>query len=279
MEEKAKLINMADYEKSGEGANGESFNHKADKDIMLKLYVPGKIQQPLDEMHMALKVYQAGIPSPEPGEYVTDGNGRYGIRFRRINGKKSYARACGDNPEMVPQYAEEFARMCLDLHAIHVDRNLFESQKERYCRLLAENPFYTTAEKAKIEKFILDSPDTDTAIHGDLQFGNALFSPEGRFFIDLGDFSYGYHLFDVGMIYLTCMVDGEDFIQEAFHMNKATAEEFWRHFAPAYFGADRPLKDIEEEILPYSGLKTLIIERDTKCRMPELRRGLELILG
>jgi hypothetical protein len=38
------------------------------------------------------------------------------------------------------------------------------------------------------------------------------------------------------------------------------------------------LKDIEEEIRPYAGLKTLIVERDTKCPMPELRAGMASLL-
>ncbi|MBQ5474861.1 MAG: hypothetical protein IIT65_09185, partial [Lachnospiraceae bacterium] len=85
---------------------------------MLKLYFPGKVFQPLDEMLLARKVYEAGIPTPEPGEYVVTEDGRYGIRFRRIAGKKSYSRATADHPERVAEYAGEFARMCLQLHAI-----------------------------------------------------------------------------------------------------------------------------------------------------------------
>ena len=45
---KAIQIDLSDYEISGGGYNGESYNHKHDPSIMLKLYMPGKIQQPLD---------------------------------------------------------------------------------------------------------------------------------------------------------------------------------------------------------------------------------------
>ena len=43
-------ISLNDYVLSGGGANGESYDHKTDPSVMLKLYFPGKIQQPLDEM-------------------------------------------------------------------------------------------------------------------------------------------------------------------------------------------------------------------------------------
>ena len=163
-------ISLKDYTLSGGGANGESYDHKTDPSVMLKLYFPGKIQQPLDEMLLARKVYAMGIPTPEPGEYVVTEDGRYGIRFKRILGKTSYSRATGDHPEKVQQYADEFARMCLQLHATHIDTSKFENVKDRYYRLLEENPFFTPEEKEKLRRFIANVPDEDTAIHGDLQF-------------------------------------------------------------------------------------------------------------
>ncbi len=274
---KAIKIDMADYVHAGEGANGASYNHKTDPSIMLKLYNPGKIQQPLDEMILARKVFDAGIATPEPGDYVTDGE-RYGIRFHRIVGKISYARAVGENPDKTELYAQEFAQMCRELHAVHVDTSEFECVKDRYYRLLSENPFFTRQEKDKLVKFIADVPDCDTAIHGDLQFGNGIFVGDKRYFIDLGDFCWGNPLFDLGMVWLTCEFNQESFTKEAFHMDNATASRFWKAFAPAYFGADRPLAEIEAELLPFVGLKTIIVERDTRRPMPEFRAALKDIL-
>ena len=129
-------IDLADYEYAGEGANGVSYNHRYDPDVMLKLYRPGMVLQPLDERRIARKVFETGIPTPEPGDYVTDGT-RFGVRFRRIRNKVSYARAVGDHPENVVRYAEEFAGMCRKLHATHVDTVAFECVKDRYARQLA----------------------------------------------------------------------------------------------------------------------------------------------
>lgn len=271
-------ISLNDYVLTGGGFNGESYDHKTDPTVMLKLYMPGKIRQPLDEMELARKVFDAGIPTPEPGEYVVTEDGRYGIRFHKVVGKKSFSRATGENPDKVAEYAAQFAQMCLDLHSTHLDTSKFENVKDRYFRLLAENPFFSTAEKDKLERFIRNTPDEDTAVHGDLQYSNAIFAGDKRYFIDLGDFCYGNHLFDVGMVYLCCYLSEEDFIRETFHMPKDLAKRFWDEFAPVYFGKDRPLKEIEEEIRPYAGLKTLIVERDTNCPMPEFRAALSRIL-
>lgn len=271
-------ISLSDYVLSGGGANGESYDHKTDPSVMLKLYFPGMIEQPLNEMLLARKVYDLGIPTPKPGDYVITEDGRYGIRFHRIEGKVSYSKATSLHPEKVGQYASEFAGMCLDLHSTHIDTSLFESVKKRYFKLLEDNPFFTPKEKDKIGKFIADTPDEDTPIHGDLQYSNAIFAGDKRYFIDLGDFSWGNHLFDVAMVYLCCYLSDPAFILETYHLQKPLAMKFWDCFAPVYFGSGVPLKDIEEMIMPYAGLKTLIIERDTRRPMPEFRAALKSIL-
>ena len=271
-------ISLDDYVLFGGGANGESYNHKTDPSVMLKLYLPGKIQQPLDEMNLARKVYDVGIPTPEPGDYVVTEDGRYGIRFHRIMGKKSYSRATADEPEKVQQFATEFAMLCKQLHATHVDTSLFENVKDRYYRLLEENPFFTPKEKDRLKCFIANVPDEDTAVHGDLQYGNAIFVGDQRYFIDLGDFCWGNHLFDVAMVFLCCCLSEEAFIKETFHLPKSLATRFWECFVPAYFGEGIPLKEINEMILPYAGLKTIIIERDSRRPMPEFRAALKSIL-
>ena len=288
------LIDLNDYVRTGEGANGASYNHKTDPSIMLKLYFRN-FEAAERELELAQKVYQMGIPTPEPGDLVTDGN-QVGIRFRRIEGKKSYSRACGDNPELTEQYAREFAQMCLRLHHTHVDTSQFECVKDRLYSLLEANPHFTAEQKQKIHDFIASAPDSDIAIHGDLQFGNGIFVPSGeKYFIDLGDFCYGYPLFDLGMVYLCCCLNDESWTMEINHMSNATARRFWDAFAEEYFlspecpligtqptpdakpifGPGADLKEIEKVVRIYAGLKTLIIERDTHNPMPEFRATLE----
>ena len=271
------LIDLNDYIQSGEGANGASYNHKTDPNIMLKMYFRN-FEAAAKELELAQKVYAAGIPTPEPGDLVTDGE-RLGIRFKRIANKKSYSRACGDEPERTEEFAREFAQLCKKLHAIHVDTTQFESVKDRLYKMLADNPFFTDEQKAQIHAFIAAAPEADTAIHGDLQFSNGIFTEENGvrtpYFIDLGDFCYGYPMFDIGMVYLCCCLNGEAWTMEQYHMSNATAARFWDAFAAEYFGPDANMEEIMKEVRIYAGLKTLIIERDTHCPMPEFRACLE----
>ena len=271
------LIDLNDYVRTGEGANGASYNHKTDPSIMMKLYFRNFEAAAL-ELELAQKVYTAGIPTPEPGDLVTDGK-QIGIRFRRIEGKKSYSRACGDDPEHTEDYAREFAQLCKKLHSIHVDTTQFESVKTRLYRMLDNNPDFTPEQKQKIHDFIAAAPDTDTAIHGDLQFSNGIFVDKDgvrtKYFIDLGDFCYGYPMFDIGMVYLCCCLNDEAWTMEQYHMSNAVAARFWDAFAAEYFGPDANMEEIMKEVKIYAGLKTLIIERDTHRPMPEFRAMLE----
>jgi len=284
---KPTLIDLNDYIRTGEGANGASYNHKTDSSIMLKMYFRNYDAAEL-ELELAQKVYAAGIPTPEPGDLVTDGN-QVGIRFRRIDGKKSYSRACGDNPEKTEEYGREFAQMCKKLHSIHVDTTQFENVKDRLYAMLDANPDFTAVQKEKIRAFIASAPDTDTAIHGDLQFGNGIFTEKDgvrtKYFIDLGDFCYGYPMFDLGMVYLCCCLNDEAWTMEVNHMSNATARRFWDAFAAEYFlapdcpvpgfGPGADIQEVERQIRIYAGLKTLMVERDTHCPMPQFRAPLE----
>ena len=271
------LIDLNDYVRTGEGANGASYNHKTDPNIMLKLYFRN-FEAAEKELVLAQKVYAMGIPTPEPGDLVTDGK-QTGIRFRRIEGKKSYSRACGDNPEKTEEYAQEFARLCKQLHATHVDTTQFENVKDRFYAMLDANPDFTPEQKEKIRAFIATAPDADTALHGDLQFGNGIFVEKDgerkQYFIDLGDFSYGYYMFDLGMVYLCCCLNNEEWTQEVNHMSNATARRFWDAFAREYFGPEADLEQVEKEVRVYAGIKTLMVERDTHCPMPQFRAMLE----
>lgn len=272
------LIDLQDYVYAGEGANGASYNHRTDSSVMMKLYNASSPYQNVEnELVFARKVYDAGIPSPRPGDFVTDGKGRYGIRFERIVGKKSFSRAVGDDPSRVEEYARRFAKMCLRLHSTHLDTAGFRRRKDVDLALLADNPYFSEEEKVKIRAFIDSVPETDTAIHGDLQFSNAIMSEQGEFFIDLGDFAYGHPYFDLGMVLLCCCYDDDEFIRTTFHMEPAIAREFWKYFVKGYFGEDADPAEVESMLRPFAGLKVLIIERDAGIYFPRFHALLDSV--
>ncbi|MDY6444410.1 MAG: hypothetical protein SPK76_05190 [Bacteroidales bacterium] len=136
-----KLIDLNDYTLSGGGKLGESYVHRTNPDVLLKLYPQNLEAMGREEYERACKVFELGVPSPEPGELVHTGDGRIGILFKRIAGKKSYARALADNPEHLEEYAATFARMSKELHAIRPKAGTFPKIKDQYKAAIALNPY------------------------------------------------------------------------------------------------------------------------------------------
>ena len=58
-------------------------------------------------------------------------------------------------------------------------------------------------------------------------------------------------------------------------MSNATAAQFWEAFQEEYFGPDQDKEEVLRQVRIYAGLKTLIVERDTHCPMPQFRAMLE----
>lgn len=273
-------IDLSQYEHSGEGANGESFFHKTDPSIMMKLSnlsAPREII--INEMELSHRVYEAGLPVPKPGDLVTDGE-RIGIRFERIPGKISFSRAVGNEPERVEEFARRFAVLCKKFHSYHMDRTKFDDVKELDKKMLSLNPYFTEEEKEKVAAFIDSVPDSDAPYHGDLQFSNAVIDSQGKeYFIDLGDFAVGHPYFDLGMVLLCTVYDDEEFIRETFHMSKATALEFWKYFVKEYFGEDADVDEVTRMLRPFAGLKVLIIERNAGVHFPQFHALLDSVTG
>lgn len=255
-----KTINLEDFILVGGGRWGESFNNRENPDIMLKLYAPEHKQMALDEYDRAQKVYGLGIPTPEPGELVESPDGRTGMIFRRIPGKKSFARAVGENPERAEELASCFASMCKELHATAVPEGMFPPVAEKYHRLVSDFPLLPKEDKETINRFIDRIPVSYTALHGDLHYGNVIFSGDNAYFIDLGEFGYGYPMLDFGMAMISMRLMREEPMKLLNHMDKNTSIRFWNTFLKGYFGTDRPVEDIEEEILPFAAIRAIYIQ-------------------
>lgn len=265
-----KRIDITQYEKSGEGANGESFNSRVNPNEMLKLYNKGYDTTAIEvELEAAEKVFGLGIPSPKPGELVTDGE-RIGILFERIPNKTSFARAIADNTDLIDIYAQKFAKMCQELHATKCEAGLFPDANEQFLQLLGFDTAFNEEEKAKIADFIRNVENPGTALHGDMHFGNAVISGDARLgdeksqllWIDLGYFAQGNPLYDLGMLYLICVVDDDGFVYENFHFHTDVANDFWKLFVKYYFNGEKTVEEAEALIRPYAAVKSLLIEHN-----------------
>ncbi|MGX8689376.1 MAG: aminoglycoside phosphotransferase family protein [Bacteroidaceae bacterium] len=269
---KTKIIDLKDYELSGGGKLGESYIKKDNPDILLKLYSTQLEKMGLDEHERASKVYSIGIPCPEPGAVVRTTDGRVGILYKRIHGKLSYARALSIHPELMDQYALEFAELCKKLHSTTPPPGLFPKAKDQYIQYIKENPYLTEDERNGLIRFIGTLPDADTALHGDLHIGNVIFDQTGRkYLIDLSEFCTGSPLFDLSIIYLQACMIPDEMEMELYHITKNTSMAFWHSFAKAYFGPDADIEAIQNELKKYAILRILCVEKMMGRPVPPIR--------
>lgn len=167
-----RLIDISDYVLSGEGANGKSYDCLSDTNLMIKMYNTSYPREPIfSEYEVAKKVYECGFACPEPGELVTDGE-RIGIQFKRIVGKRSYARAISEEPERLEEYVREFAGFAKRLHSTKCPEGVFPDIKANFRHMIESEGCYSDAQKAKIIAYLDSLPDEMTAIHGDFHIGN-----------------------------------------------------------------------------------------------------------
>ena len=275
-----KIIDLKDYELSGGGKLGESYIKKDDPDILLKLYSTDLEKMGLDEYEKACKVYNLGLPCPEPGQLVRTADNRVAIQFKRIHGKLSYARALSIHPENIEQYAAEFAAICKKLHSTTPPPGLFPTFKNQSSQYIMENPFLTDEERNGILSFIDSQPDADTALHGDLHIGNVIFDEQGRkYLIDLSEFSTGSPMFDLGIIYLqSCFIPNE-VEMELYHITKDVSVPFWNLFIKNYIGPDTDVEEFNKQILPYALLRILCVEKMMGYPVPPIRPAVHKLLG
>ena len=275
-----KTIDLKDYELSGGGKLGESYIRKDNPDILLKLYSTQLEKMGLDEYERACKVFNIGLPCPEPGEVVRTTDGRIGIQFKRIHGKLSYARALSYHPELLEQYAVEFAELSKKLHSTVPPAGLFPTIKEQYTDYIKDNPYLTDDERIGIIRYISTLPDADTAVHGDLHIGNVIFDESGRkYLIDLSEFSTGSPMFDMGIIYLQCCFIPDEMEMELYHITKDISTKFWDLFVMAYYGADTNIEEFNRQIRPYTLLRMLCVEKMMGYPISYIRPAVHAMIG
>ena len=266
-----KRIDLDDWIESGRGGRGASFFHKEDPDYMLKfdnlLTDPSTMEE---ELSAASVAYSLGVSTPEPGEVVTDGT-RYGLAFRRIPDKVSYARAIGDSPARLEELAKEFAVQTRNLHAVDADTARMRNIKDIYRSLISRNTLHGPVIIARALELLDSLPEGRTCVHGDLHFGNVILSHGKSYFIDMGNFSYGCPLFDHAMVKAICQLAEivPPLFKEMFHFEPELADRFWTLFAKEYFGQDEDIRSIEEMVKPYTVLRKLTMEVESGIPLPK----------
>lgn len=255
-------IDLNDWYVSGGGIIGVSYFHKTDPSLMMKFSThPRPVEEMEREIEVSRRVYNLGIPTPEPGNVVFDGE-RYGQMYKRIVGKKSFARLLSEDINNADPLAKEYANAVKSLHSTKCDKTLFPDIKETYRKHILADKLRDDSFKAKAIELLESLPDAETCVHGDLHMGNVIRADGKVYFIDLGEFSYGHPFFDLAMIpaMLHSWINSPQLYIENFHCTEDYIRKFWACFVRHYFDDGMTPDEAEEQLLPYIALRQIAME-------------------
>jgi len=246
--EQYRNIDLSQWVKVGEGGNGCTYEHPAEPDILLKVNVGqlNNLQAIRQEYTLSKAVADLGLPTPAMHEIVL-ADGQYGVLMQRIKHKKSIFRICHDEPGRMEEMAALFASLSRQLADTPCNTDFFPSRKETVLKGLEEAAFLSEKNKAWLRDFLADVPESKGCAHGDFQPGNVIISDGKPYWIDLGRFAWGDPMFDIGHLFISCVVHSKmKRARDIFHLTREQLLHFWDAFARNYTGkADHAAFDRE----------------------------------
>lgn len=248
MELEVKKINLDDWVLSGGGGNGQSYNHKDDPTILLKMNkasLPKKFAE--FEYLRTDSLYAMGVSCAKVIDLVTDGK-RFGLIIEKVKDKRSFARIISDNPDQIVPLAKSFAQEARQLHQIRCNNGLIPSYRDEYLKYLSQCRFLSKREK-RILKDALDAmDDKDYCVHGDLTPGNIIRADGKNFWIDLGDVTYGDPDIDFGNMMFVSNHVPPKLIEYLYHVSRDQFREFVDAYAHEYFGERWGSQALQEKL-------------------------------
>lgn len=254
--EKYRQIDLSEWRQVGAGYNGEAYVSDAYPGKLLKI-VRGFLSTEtavVKEFNAPRLLHEVGLPSPETYEIVRHGED-YGYLCQNIEGKKSFGRLCEANPERIPEYAAQMAQWGKVFHQTAIEAGPYvTSMKDMLRKALETSPIVSEENRVRLKEVVEAMPDSKTCLHGDFQVGNIIVAGDKHYWIDLGWFSQGYYLMDLGHMYKMMVEDSViPMVEGLTHMTRPQMLAFWEAFVKAYTGQE-DVDTFNNSLKPYAAL-------------------------
>jgi uncharacterized protein (TIGR02172 family) len=215
------------------GVCGECF--RLDGETVVKLYKDGvDIGMAEQEKQYAKAAFVLGIPTAISYDVVKCGT-RSGIVFELLNAEL-FSAVIRREPQQIHAHAKRLADLAMSLHAAKGDAEVLPKLKDRirgYINQLGD--VFSAAEITLLLERLDAIPDAETCVHFDLHSSNIMVQNGELVIIDMGDFSIGSSLFDVGLIYMIYGVQELGICELATKIDTASGVAFWNSFEKHYF--------------------------------------------
>jgi uncharacterized protein (TIGR02172 family) len=261
----AKMIDLKDWVPFGGGGFGDSYYHKTDDSVVLKLNKPNiPARRALIEYQRSKAVYEMGIPSAQPFDYVTDGK-RYGMTVERIRGKESFGRIIADNPHRLEELACTTAEYAKALHSMPCDTEIFDSSALRVREIIGDSMALPDDIKARLIHYIDELEPATTCLHGDINPCNIIMADGKIYWIDLGDFGYGDPMLDFNHLSHMSGYSPNPLLKQLFHMDRKMLFRFYDVMGRHYYGPRWDGPELKEKMSRI----TQIMAGEAMCLFPQ----------
>jgi len=256
------------------GVTGECY--RVDDETLLKLYFEHVDQSMAQrEKAFARAAFVAGLPTAISFDIVACG-ARRGILYEMLNAR-TLSQLIVENPDRLEEYVKTFADVCRLIHDTKGDSRVFARTKDACVSAIRTVDFIDEGQRRIILDKVREIPDADTCVHGDLHTSNILMQSGEPRLIDLGDFSLGHGMFDVGQIYNIFYCSRQTHISErAVGMDPELAFRIWELFEQYYFGSpDKQEREAIREQAFFFGCLRLFMFYEAFGRDQNMKRWLQ----
>ena len=237
---KTREISLEGLELLSAGVCGECY--RLDHETVVKVYNEGVEPEIAErEKQYSKAAFVMGVPTAISYDVVSCGT-RSGVVYELLDAELFSAVIRKDTANL-DRYAKMLSDTAKTLHVAKGDKTILPDLKHRLRGIIRDAGYLFTSEESEYLMEKLEAlPDSDNCVHFDLHSSNIMMQNGELVIIDMGDFSTGSYLFDLGLIY---MIYGVPELGLSMLATKIPTEEglaFWNHFAGHYF-ADKSAEE------------------------------------
>lgn len=254
-------ISIENCPEIGKGACGTVY--KLDDETVVKVfYSDYEYEKIVTERDNSRKAFANGINTAIPFDIVKVGE-NYGLIYEIINAE-SLLNLMTKERDKLGYYTEIYADYVKKMHKTTFESGCYPDIRTIWCEKFKNvESFLTSEETDIIKKCIMDIPDRNTFVHGDINFGNLMYGNSEAILIDMDKAALGHPIYDIAVLYYSHKLLPNivpPFILAL--MSNFSADELaliWNKFCEIYFDCktDAERCSYEDEIYPYAILRML----------------------